>query len=405
MPNLSQKSQDIPSLKGKKILLIVTQTKWGGAQKYVLELAQYLIGNNEVHLAYGEINDVNKKFIEECQNLKLTLWPLKNLVRSINLGSDTLAIMEISKLYAQHKYDLVHLNSSKAGLLGSLAAFFYQLNPTNARLRVFYTAHGFVFNEPGPKIQKWLFKTSEMVSTGFQHYVIAVSDFDRQSALDNKILPAYKIVTIHNGIEPNQYNFLDQIQARQELGLEPNKKYFGTIASFYQTKGYQYLVDTIKILKEKNSDLINNHQWIFIGEGPQLASIKKQISASNLDQYIKIIAPQDNDWKYLKAFDFFVLPSVKEGLPYTILEAGLAQVPLISTRVGGIPEIINDGENGYLVAAADPISLAMTMEKMTKNAEVSLQMAEKNYNNILQNFSLKNTLQETEKLYLRTFKQ
>src|SRR3989339_2255835 len=118
MPNISQKDNNIHQLKGKKILYIITQSKWGGAQKYVVDLAKYFSKDNEVHIAYGEAKEIDEKFISQLNDLNIKTIAVPYLVRQIDLGKDYLALMEILKIYNKSKYDLVHLNSSKVGLLG-----------------------------------------------------------------------------------------------------------------------------------------------------------------------------------------------------------------------------------------------------------------------------------------------
>lgn len=390
-------------ISGKKILYLITQTKWGGAQKYVLELAQHFAKNNEVHIAYGATQDINEKFITLAKQHNIRTIPIKKLVRQIDVSQDLFAVPEILKILNQGSYNLLHLNSSKAGFLGSVAAQIHNLNPLNTKLRVIYTAHGFVFNEPLKPYLKKLYKFSETFSTSLQHLIIAVSKYDKASAIDNKICSPHKIFVVHNGINPSNYNFLEKDEARKKLELDSQKNYFGTIASFYPDKGHHYLIEAIKILQEQNSPLLKKYNWILIGSGPEQIKITKQIQENNLTSYIKIIEAQDNDWQYLKAFDCFILPSVKEGLPYTILEAGLAQIPVIATAVGGVPEIITDLVNGLLVATANPPALVSAIEKIVSKQALAQKLVTNNYQNIQDNFSLTNTLEKTEELYLKLF--
>ncbi|MCD4761041.1 glycosyltransferase [bacterium] len=406
MTNISKKNKKPNKLKGKKILYLITQTKCGGAQKYVLELAEYFGQNNTVHIAYGEDKNIDKQFINNCKKLSIKTIAIPYLRREIDLGKDYLAVPEILKLLNKENYNLLHLNSSKVGLLGSLAAKIYSFNPLNLKLRIAYTAHGFVFNEPLTNRRKKMYKFSEKISTGFQHLVITVSDADRQSALDNNISPGYKMFTIHNGLNFNKYNFYNRQEARKKLNLETDnppyakapegRKYFATIANFYKTKGYQYLIEAIK-----GSSLLENHRWILIGDGPELDDIKKQVNQLHLNKHIKFVGRLDNGWKYLKAFDYFVLPSIKEGLPYTILEAGLAEIPTVATKVGGIPEILTNEKTGLLVSPANPLALRNAMEQISQNDDLANKLAENNHQNIKNNFDLKNTLARTEELYLK----
>lgn len=399
-------------LENKKILYLVTQTKWGGAQKYVLELAEYFSQNNEVQIAFGEIDQQNQEFLTQCEAMGVKTIPIKNLVRNIQPSKEINAFLELKKLLDSGKYHLAHLNSSKAGLIGSIAASMHNLNPLNTRLRLIYTAHGFVFNEPLNKIEKTIYKMSEKFSTAVENAIITVSDYDKQSAIENKICPAHKMFTIHNGLDFNKYNFLSSQEAKNALNFSAiggeDVVFFGTIASFYKTKGHTYLIEAIKIFIENTPPYEGGagggekYHWILIGEGPEQKNIEQLINKYHLKQYITIISPKNNDWRYLKAFDYFILPSVKEGLPYSILEAGLAKIPVIATQVGGVPEIITDQKTGLLVTPANPLSLAKAMQEITKT-ELINNFIENNYQNIIDNFDLHNTIKQTEELYLRLF--
>lgn len=388
------------NITGKRILYLITQTKWGGAQKYVLELAEYFAKHNEVHIAYGEVSKTNQQFLDTCHRLNIKTWPIKYLIRDIDLSNEFLATKEITQLLHKNNYNIIHLNSSKAGAVGSLAAMFFNLNPLNVRSKIIYTAHGYVFNEPLNKFVKKAYLLSETFSAGIQQRIIAVSEYDRQSALAHKICAPHKISVIHNGLNEKNYNFLAKEKALADLKLDPQYRYWGTIASFYKVKGYAYLAETVKMLKEEAPAFFTHNRLVWIGEGPELAEIKKYLNTSNLSDYVKIIKPTDQDWRFLKAFDCFILPSVKEGLPYSILEAGLAKIPVISTEVGGLPEIIRDKENGYLVAPANHLALKNIILELEQNQHKKAECAEKNYLNIKQNFSLDQTIAETEKIYL-----
>lgn len=407
MSNISQKDNasinsvpDKKEFKNKKILYIVTQSKWGGAQKYVLELAKYFSRANEVRVAYGEEKNKDPKFFQILDELKIKSIAVPYLGRQIDLGRDYLALMEILKIYNTGHYDLVHLNSSKVGLLGSLAARMYAANPMNTKLRLVYTAHGFVFNEPLSKLRKKIYKLSEIISTSIEHLIITVSEADRQSAISNKITYEEKLITIHNGIDIDSYKFYDRQDALRKLDLDSSKKYFGTIASFYQSKGYNYLVEAVKILAENKSPILDEYQFILIGDGPEQDKIKQQINQNNLDKYFQLLGAKDDAYKYLPAFEAFILPSVKEGLPYTLLEAGLAKIPIIATKVGGVPEIITDQITGLLVETANPLALAEAIKNIIKD---NSEMTNKNYQNIKENFDLKNTLEKTKDIYSKLF--
>src|SRR3989344_3334467 len=176
-----------------KILFIITKNDVGGAQKYALDLANYLDPNRfEIKTLYGG------------QNLKWLsnrIWPKRLFL------NDWLAITELIKAYNLEKPRLIHLNSSKAGILGTLAAFIYNLRTTDYGLRakVIFTAHGWVFNPtnalswPAP----WFYILLHKLAALFQDKIICVSEYDYQLALNYGIAPKTKLEAIYNGINPD----------------------------------------------------------------------------------------------------------------------------------------------------------------------------------------------------------
>jgi len=373
----------------KKILYLVTQSEWGGAQKYIFDLATNLPENFDVLVATGEGND---ELLSKLQDKNIKTIKLKYLKRAINPFFDILAFFEIKKLLKNERPDVIHLNSSKISILGSLVAKSI-FNPPSL---IIYTAHGWVFNEPLPFWKKNLYLKLERYTAKFKNKIICVSEFDKQVALDNKICLENKLVTIHNGINVNNLQFFDKNEARQKLnkGYEISDKEYviGTIANLYKTKGLNYLIEAANEIVKQISDI----QFVIIGEGPEEQYLKLKIKNSELKNSIIMTGKIDEAHKYLKAFDIFILPSIKEGLPYTLLEAITAKLPIIATKVGGIPEIIEDQTNGLLVEPANPQKLANAIIKLLNDNSLK-QLLISNIN--LDKFSLQQMIDKTLVLY------
>jgi glycosyltransferase involved in cell wall biosynthesis len=404
----------------KKILYIITQSEFGGAQRYVFDLAANLSGEFNICVAAG--GNPNGELFQKLKEKNIKNIYLRNLKRAINPWHDSQAFLEIRRLIKKEQPDVIHLNSTKAGILGSLAAkFTYSHNSdTNSHNShcVIYTAHGWVFNEPMPWLKKKIYFWFEKFTARYKDKIICVSEYDRQTAL-KKSFSNDKLLTIHNGINFEKLNFLPKEEARKALMLKihpspPLKKegvnyldtqslshsaiqIIGTIANLYKTKGIKYLIEAANILYTKYK--IQNTKYIVIGEGaerPKLETLIKKYSLENnffLDGHIQEAR------KYLKAFDIFVLPSVKEGFPYAILEAMSAEIPLITTRVGGVPEIIKDRENGILAEPKNPQDLAEKINEILNNRELSETMTRNAANSVKENFSLQRMIEQTKKAY------
>ncbi|MFA5022557.1 MAG: glycosyltransferase family 4 protein [Patescibacteria group bacterium] len=373
--------------KKTKILYLITQSEWGGAQRYIFDLANNLSKDQyEVLVAAGG----NEELFQNLKQIGITTYWLKNLVREINPVKDLKAYQEIKKLLRQIQPDILHLNSSKAGVVGAIAG-------NQAKIKkIIYTAHGFVFNEPMPKWKKIFYIWAEKFSARYKDAIICVSEFDRQSGTENKIINENKLITINNGID--EINFLDKKIAQEKLNLPQNKIIIGTIANFYLTKGLNYLIAAAQIVVQKNPDII----FQLIGFGQLENQLRVQIKELNLENNFFVLNGKEmngNGKIYLKAFDLYVLPSVKEGFSYTILEAMQAGLPIIATKVGGIPEMINDNINGLLVKPADPNTLAQAIIDLLENKKLADQLGSQAKIDADKKFSLEKMTKETEKVY------
>src|SRR3989338_4544782 len=225
-----------------KILYLITQAEAGGAQRYIFDLATNLKNENyEVMVASGTTSDYHDKkswLLTKADEKNIKSYCLKNLVREINPLKDWLAYLEIKKLLKETQPDILHLNSSKAGVLGALAGRRTKIS------KIIYTVHGFVFNEPMPSWKKKFYLWAEKFSASAKDKFICVSEFDRQTGIKNKIAPAQNFITIHHGL--NQFKLLEKNQARESLKLPKDKIVVGTIANFYPAKGLIYLIQAAK---------------------------------------------------------------------------------------------------------------------------------------------------------------
>jgi len=298
----------------KKILFLVTQSEFGGAQRFIHTLVINLDKNKyDIMVSAGLRGDDENGLLKLLESPRhgIKIERLKYLKRSVNPFFDFLGYFEIKKLIRKEKPDILFLCSSKAGFLGSLAV---ATNPkSEARNpKVIYRIGGWAFNDPRPKWEKKLYIWIEKVSAKWKDYIINNAESDKQQAIKIGIKPKKGILTIYNGIDADKLEFLNREEARKFLQLHNSDFVVGTIANDYPAKGLKYLK---KAMEDVDGKLV------IIGKG---------------NKYIP------DAYKYLKAFDVFVLPSVKEGFPWVLLEAIKAGIPVVATKVGAVPEIINE---------------------------------------------------------------
>lgn len=353
----------------KKILYIITKSNWGGAQKYVFDLATSLPRDKfSIYVASGGSGKLQEKLAaEHIESIKI-----RSLERDISILKDLKVIIEINKICKEKKLDIVHLNSSKIGLLGSIAS------RLSGVPKIIFTAHGWAFNEKRSFLYKNIMWLSSWITSLISTDIIVLSEKEKRQAQKFPFVSKKKIQLIRNGLK--EINFLSQQEARQKLDLEENKKYVGTIAELHQNKGLDILINSFKGVPAN---------LVIIGSGEEEQKLKDM--AKNMDN-IKFLGNVENAPSLLKAFDVFVLSSRKEGLPYALLEASLAELEIVATNVGGVSEIIKDGETGLLT---DPSHLTESINRALREKS----FGKKARDHVKNNFSFEKTLDSTLELY------
>lgn len=375
----------------KKILIIITKSNFGGAQKYVYELAKNLPAEDfEVKVALGGTGIL----MDKLNGSDIETFSIPTLKRDVSLLDEIKTFVFLFKLIKQYKPDIVHLNSSKIGGLGGLVSRMARVP------KIIFTIHGWAFNEPRNKLSKLVIKIIYSFTLLFAHHSIAVSDTVRKQT---KQLPFYflfknKITLVHNGVE--SINFLDKNEALQILGEKINYdlrgyKIVGQIAELHPIKSIETTIQAAQNIKVLREDI----KFVIIGDGDQKDYLEQLIEKNNLTDTVFLTGFVDNAARYLKAFDVFCLTSLSEALALVLLETGHARVPLIATEVGGIPEVITDKESGYLFKPKD----FKTLEKLilqTLDTDHN-KMVQRLYNKVTHEFSIEQMVQKTIEVYTK----
>lgn len=383
----------------KKVLYVITKSVWGGAQRYVYDLATGLPKDKfDVTVAAGGSGPLFDKL--HTANIRTINIP--GLERDIHILNEIIAFWGLLKIFRSEKPDVIHLNSSKIGALGALAAFFYKsLHPIGYTLnpRVVFTVHGWGFKEERPFWQKIIIWFVSWFSSLFQNKIILINTADFYAA--KRFIPHRKLVLIFNGI--NLPDFLPRNEARaffsKKIGqdISPDTVLIGTIAELTKNKGLTHLIDAVSQIFTRLN--LVNIKTIIIGGGKEKNKLQNQISQLKLQNSVHLVGFLPDASRYLKASDAFVLPSLKEGLPYTIIEAVSAGLPVVASRVGGIPDLVTDTGNGLLVEPKNSVALADALGKLIKNQEEIKRMGAEALKIAQTRFKLQDVVEKTEILY------
>lgn len=369
-----------------KVAQVITQSEMGGAQKHVLLLSSLL---REKGYEVTVFAAPGGEMIEELKKMNIGFMEVPDMVREINPIRDLKATLFLYKKFKEEKYDIVHCHSSKAGLIGRLAA---KLAGIKKRI---YTVHGFVFNEPMGRVKKWAYTVIEKFGGLLSSDIIAVSNRDYDIALKYKVIDSKRLRYIPNAIEEIDIKKLAPGDlTRKKLGLNTNEFVIGTVANFYETKGHVYLIEALKRLYDEGYKF----KTIFAGIGPKYDDM---INFSSGYNDIKFLGYRKDNFDVINAMDMFVLPSVKEGMPYVVLEAMMLSKPVLCTRVGALGDIIKDEVNGFIVNSQSSDELYNKLKLILEHKYDLTRIGHEGGKYVRENFSIEKFIEDVIEVYSR----
>ena len=313
-----------------KICFVVTKGVWGGAQRYVYDLVTNLPKNQfEVVVACG----AGETLPEKLKTAGIRVLGLPLLTRNIGFISEIKSSWNLLKIIRREKPDVLHLNSPKAAGFGAVAGRLCGVK------KIIYTVHGFAFNEDRNVLSKAIIWFFSWITILLSRKTIVICEKEKWQATGMPFVKN-KIVLIYNGITRMTLANGDKIRSMFPIGA----KITGTIGELTNNKNQISLIEEAK----QEPDMY----VAIIGEGELRTMLESKIIEHNLEKRVKLFGFVPAE-EVLKGFDVFSLPSKKEGLPYVLLEAKQAGLPIIANRVGGVSDILD---------ATDPNEF--TLEKM-----------------------------------------
>ncbi len=374
----------------KRVLYVITKATWGGAQRYVLDLMRHAreYGYRPA-LAFGERGLLSEK----CAADGFETFRIPGLARDISFPNEVAALFELALLFRSFHPEIVHLNSSKAGFTGALAAFISRGGMSGGSWRaprVIFTAHGWAFNETRSIFSKQFFRFFHFCTVRLSDATIAVSD-SVYAPVRSWQSRRHLITVVKLGIEPPA--LLEREQARAELmSLEPSLArarqalWVGTIAELHPNKGIDIGIEGWHRAELRNAE------WILIGDGEERRALSAKSGTG-----LHLLGFLPDAARYLKAFDLFLAPSRTEALGYAILEAGSAGVPVLGSDAGGIPEAVGNAE--MLFPTGDADALARKLASLVARPEALPAEGRRLCERVRDRFGMTRMISETFALY------
>ncbi|MFH1857998.1 MAG: glycosyltransferase [Candidatus Omnitrophota bacterium] len=291
-------------------------------------------------------------------------------------------IPKLMRLIKAHRVQVVHTHLWGGSVWGRIAARL-------AGVRVIVaTEHSY---SGKPALYYWI----ERILALWTDRIVVVSEKVKEFYTKTLRIRPDKLSLIYNGVDPAAFRAERQNGFRKELGVEPEASLVGIVGRLVPVKAHEVLFDAVTRLKESHPTL----QVAVIGDGERRAELEAWCRSRSLEKRIRFLGLRKDVARLLPDLDLLVLSSDREGLSMTVLEAMAAALPVVATGVGGTPELVLEGETGFLVPPRDPIQLADRIDRLLRDKALSRRMGEAGRKRVQENFSLEKMTAATEQLY------
>lgn len=372
----------------------------GSAQNTLLTCLGLYKDKYEVVLVHGlslesQMTDLENKSVKKqlgkANDNGLKVVAIPSLVRKIDPVKDIKAFFSLWRLMLHEKPTIVHTHTSKAGILGRLAA-----KLTGVPFIV-HTTHGHVFYGHFGSLTTRFFRAIEKVFASFTESMIALTDGEKNDYLKFAICGKEKIVTIHSGVDIGKFlnTKVNPEVKRKTLEIHPDRPVVGTVGWLLPIKGPRILLNAMKRIWRDHTDA----ELVFVGKGQLEERLKKDAINMGVSDKVKFLGWRNDIHEIMPIFDVFVLPSLNEGMGRVLVEAMAASKPIVASHTGGIPDLVKHEENGLLVTPGSEHALAAAIDRLLKDPAEARAMGQ-NGKNLCWKYSIESMVEKIDSLYM-----
>jgi len=337
-----------------RVLYVFVDLPVGGAEVQLLSLVRHLDRGryDPIVLCIGKNGPIGEEISKEGV-------PVVELGLFRKGGIDRAIVKTIREFLRKGRISLLHSHLYHANLYGRLAAF-------REGVPAVCTIHNTYARPKAHRrfINWWLARRTARI--------IAVSKPVRDDIIQYDHVDPSRIVVIPNGVEWEKFDIPEsRRQVRERIGLAVDRFAVGSIGRFEEQKGLRYLLEAIQIMKTEGKDV----SLLLAGSGKEEVTLREQAARAGIEDSVLFLGTRRDVADLYRAMDVFALPSLWEGGPITLLEAMASRLPVVATPVGFVPEVLQDGVNGYLVPAKDPHALAGALWRVRENPDTAKALA------------------------------
>ena len=355
----------------KKILRIINRFNLGGPTYNAAYLTKYLEKDYETILIGGQHEESEKSSLHILDDLGLKPIIIPEMQRSLNPYKDQIALRKIIKIIKEFKPDIVHTHAAKAGALGRRAAYKMGVK------QIYHTFHGHVFHSYFGNLKTKVFKEIEKNLAKKSTKIIAISEIQKKELSEiHRICPAEKIEVIPLGFDLTRFNTdkdSKRKKFRKKWNLKENEIAVGIIGRLVPIKNHSFFIDSIKeIIKKSNFPI----RAFIVGDGEEKHNLINYVRNINLDYSLDTSPATFHFTSWIKeidevnsGMDIICLTSLNEGTPVSLIEAQANGKPIVSTKTGGIKNIVLENKTALLSENNDLNSFSQNLLSLVNNSE------------------------------------
>lgn len=382
-----------------KICHVITRMIVGGAQENtLLTIKGHIEKGHEVVLVTGFSPGREGELLKNVEMPPFKIVEIPEMVREVSPCKDFKALRKLREYFKKEKFDVVHTHSSKAGIIGRIAA-------RQAGVPVVvHTVHGQAFHAYEKPWKKLLYITAERIAAKYCDKIYAVAQAMIDQCVDAKVAPREKYMVVYSGMDTAAFaNARRNMELRQKLGIPENAKVIVTVARLFPMKGYEEMLPAAARLVKEFPDL----HFLPVGDGPMYDELQKQIADLGLSGNFHFagLVPPHEVCDYIAQADLLWHLSLHEGLPRAVVQALAVGIPAIGYKLDGTPEVVLNGKTGYVTAPQDVDAVVARSRELLNDAALRAEMGKNGKDLVIERFAWRRMADILEEEFLKLLKE
>jgi glycosyltransferase involved in cell wall biosynthesis len=379
-----------------KILRVIARLNMGGPTLHVAYLTEGLRKRGyDTTLVAGSLarGEDSMAFVADAHGVEIVR--IDELGREISPLRDLMATIRLARLIRKERPQILHTHTAKAGTVGRVAA---RLAGSRKPPIIVHTFHGHVLRGYFGPVRSLLFRLLERWLARGTTALVAVSPQVRDDLVALGVAPVERFVVVRLGIELDERvgpELNGRAETRRYLGISGDRFAVGWIGRMTAVKRTDDVLIAFKGLRDSGIDAV----LCMVGDGPDRVLLERRARELGVTRDMVFLGYQEDVAPFYAAFDALVLPSENEGTPVSVIEALAAELPVVATRVGGVPDVVTDGEDGFLVDAGATDDLAERLGRLARDPELRARMGKKGRERVLPRYAVERLVDDVDELY------